>query len=165
MSWYPLKRWSTAESFTYFEKSNYAIQMSHWCHTMVDNTEFWISCKGPAFLRDFSHLQLQQNSAPSVTWWRQCYIRIEVLCQKAVSYVGYNVLFFKICRSRRVQPEQLAFPSLPLRPPPLRPKNSLASEAKGVNPTWCHPRRPAIKCSLTKRTTADMILKMSRDCE
>ena len=55
---------------------------------MVDDAKFWISCKRPAFLSSFSRLQLIQNSAPSVTWWRQYDIRIEVLSQKAVSYVG-----------------------------------------------------------------------------
>ena len=50
---------------------------SDWRHRMVDGAEFWISCKQPAFLSRFSHLQVIQNSAPSTTAWRQCDIRIE----------------------------------------------------------------------------------------
>ena len=45
-------------------KLKYAtIRMSHWRHTMVDGAEFWISCKRPAFLSVFSHLQMIQNLA------------------------------------------------------------------------------------------------------
>ena len=50
--------------------------MSHWGHRVTEGAEFRISCKRPAFLSNFSRLQLIQNSAPSVTRWRQCDIRI-----------------------------------------------------------------------------------------
>ena len=43
---------------------------------MVDGPEFWISCKRPAFLGSFNHLQVIQNLAPSTIMWRQCDIRI-----------------------------------------------------------------------------------------
>ena len=52
------------------------IRMSHWCRRVTEGAEIWISCKRPAFLSNFSRLQLIQNSAPSVTRWRQCDIRI-----------------------------------------------------------------------------------------
>ena len=38
-----------------------SIQMQHWRRPATDGTEFWISCKQPAFLISFSHLQLIQN--------------------------------------------------------------------------------------------------------
>ena len=47
------------------------IWMSHWRHWVTEGAEYWISCKPPAFLSNFSSLQLIQNSAPSVTRWRQ----------------------------------------------------------------------------------------------
>ena len=50
--------------------------MSYWRHKMVDGTEFWISCKRPAFLSSFSRFQVIQNSAPSTIVWRQCDIWI-----------------------------------------------------------------------------------------
>ena len=53
-----------------------AIRMSHWCHKMVDGTEFWITCKRPAFLSSFSRLLVIQNLAPSTMVWHQCDIRI-----------------------------------------------------------------------------------------
>ena len=40
------------------------------------NRGCWISCKRPAFLSNFSHLQLIQNSAPSVARQRQCDIQM-----------------------------------------------------------------------------------------
>ena len=51
--------------------------MSHWRHTMVDGAKFWISCKRPTFLSNFSHLQLIENSVPSVARWHQCDIWIK----------------------------------------------------------------------------------------
>ena len=39
--------------------------MSHWCHTMVDGANCWISYQGLAFLSILSRWQLIQNLAPS----------------------------------------------------------------------------------------------------
>ena len=61
--------------------------MSHWCLTMVDCNEFWISCKGPAFLSSSSHLQMIQNLAPPNIVRHQCDIQIVddyLFCQKTV---------------------------------------------------------------------------------
>ena len=55
---------------------NISIQMSHWRHQVTEGAEFWISCKRPASLSKFSHLQLIQNLAPSVTWRHQSDLRI-----------------------------------------------------------------------------------------
>ena len=49
----------------------HTILMSHWRSRATKGAEFWISCKRPAFLSNFSHLQLIQNSAPSVARWPQ----------------------------------------------------------------------------------------------
>ena len=51
--------------------------MSHWRRWATEGAEFWISCKRPAFLSNFSRLQLIQNSAPFIARGRQCDIRIE----------------------------------------------------------------------------------------
>ena len=48
------------------------IQMSHWRHTMVDGTKFWINCKRLKLLRKAGHLQLIQNSAPYTIVRCQC---------------------------------------------------------------------------------------------
>ena len=37
------------------------IRMQHWRRPATDGAEFWISCKEPAFLSRFSHLQVIQN--------------------------------------------------------------------------------------------------------
>ena len=50
--------------------------MSHWRRRATEGAEFWISCKRPAFLSNFSHLQLIQNSPFSVARRRQCDIWI-----------------------------------------------------------------------------------------
>ena len=50
--------------------------MSHWRHMTVDGAEFWISCKQPAFLSSFSHLQVIHNLVPSTIVWHQCDIWI-----------------------------------------------------------------------------------------
>ena len=47
------------------------IQMSHWCHTMLDGTKFWISCKQPARRSSSSHLQMIPNLVPSTIVWYQ----------------------------------------------------------------------------------------------
>ena len=52
------------------------IQMSHWCHTMVDGTKLWITCKWLKLQRKAGHLQLIRNTVPSTIVWRQCDIRI-----------------------------------------------------------------------------------------
>ena len=52
------------------------IPISHWLHMMVDGTEFWNICKLPAFLSNFSRLQVIQNSAPSTIVWCQCDIQL-----------------------------------------------------------------------------------------
>ena len=57
------------------------IWMSHWCGRAAEGAKFWIRSKRPAFLSNFSRLQLIQNSAPSVARWRQCDIQIIVLWQ------------------------------------------------------------------------------------
>ena len=41
------------------------IRMSHWRHTMVDGSKFWISYQRPRLLRKASRWQLIQNLAPS----------------------------------------------------------------------------------------------------
>ena len=53
-----------------------AIRMSHWRRQATEGTEFWISCKRPAFLSNFSHLRIIRNSAPSVVRRLQCDIWI-----------------------------------------------------------------------------------------
>ena len=58
------------EHFSYFHSScqlglTVIIWMSHWRHTMVDGTRFWISCQWLAFLIILSRWQLIQNLAPS----------------------------------------------------------------------------------------------------
>ena len=57
--------------------NNISIRMSHWRHTMVNGTEFWITCKRLKLLRKAGRLQLIQNSAPSTIVWRQCDIRMD----------------------------------------------------------------------------------------
>ena len=52
------------------------IPISHWRHWITECAEFWIHYKRPAFLSNFSCLQLIQNPAPFVTRWRQCDIWI-----------------------------------------------------------------------------------------
>ena len=47
-----------------------AIQMSYWCHRMVDGTKFWISYQRLSFLSNFSCWQLIQNLVPSTIIWR-----------------------------------------------------------------------------------------------
>ena len=53
------------------------IQMSDLHRQATEGAEFWISCKGPAFLSNFSRLQPIQNWAPSVASRCQCDIRIQ----------------------------------------------------------------------------------------
>ena len=65
---------SQAQIHLLIKNKNY-IQMSHWHHWATESIEFWISCKQPAFLSNFSRLQLIQNLAPTVAWRRQCDIR------------------------------------------------------------------------------------------
>ena len=62
----------------YLDQPNdlWGIRMTHWCHTMVDGDEFWISCQWLTFLSILSHWQPIQNSAPSTMVWRQCDIQI-----------------------------------------------------------------------------------------
>ena len=55
---------------------NSFIRISHWRRQATEGLKFWISCKQPAFLSNFSHLQLIQNLAPSVARRCQCDIRI-----------------------------------------------------------------------------------------
>ena len=50
--------------------------MSHWRCWATEGAEFWVSCNWPAFLSNFSCLQLIQKSAPSNARGRQCDIRI-----------------------------------------------------------------------------------------
>ena len=57
-------------------KNKNSIRMSHWRCQVTEGAEFWISCKQPAFLSNSSHLQLIQNSVPSVARRRQCAIQI-----------------------------------------------------------------------------------------
>ena len=57
----------------------FLIWMSHCRHQATEGTEFWISCKLPAFLSNFSPLQLIQNSVPSFTRQRQCDIQISLI--------------------------------------------------------------------------------------
>ena len=60
--------------------------MSHWCHTMVDGAEYWISCKRPAFLSSFSRLQVIRNSAQSAIVWHQCDIWMLSLVERLLEY-------------------------------------------------------------------------------
>ena len=53
-----------------------SIPMSHWRHTMVDGTKFWISYQWLAFLSVFCRWHLIQNSAPSTIMCCQCDIWI-----------------------------------------------------------------------------------------
>ena len=50
--------------------------MLHYHHPMVDGAKFWIIWKRLKLLRKAGHLQLIQNSAPSIIMWRQCDIWI-----------------------------------------------------------------------------------------
>ena len=52
--------------------------MSHWRHTMVDGTKFWISYQQLPFLSSFGRWQLIQNLAPSTIVWHQCDIRMDM---------------------------------------------------------------------------------------
>ena len=45
--------------------------MSHWHHTMVDGSRFWIGCQWLALPRSFSQWQLIKNLAPSTIMWYQ----------------------------------------------------------------------------------------------
>ena len=68
----------TTFSFTFQLLSNAKfnlIQVSHWHRRATEGAEFWISCKGPAFLSNFTRLQLIQNSVPSVARQLQCSVR------------------------------------------------------------------------------------------
>ena len=56
--------------------------MSHCHRPATEGAEFWISCKRLKLLRKAGRLQLIQNSAPSVTWWRQCDILIQLYSVK-----------------------------------------------------------------------------------
>ena len=63
----------------YFEfgpQTKSLIWMSHWRHPATEGAEFCISVKWLKLLRKASHLQLIQNSVPSVARRRQCDIRI-----------------------------------------------------------------------------------------
>ena len=60
--------------------------MSHWHQQMADGAEHLISCHWLAFLSDFSHLQLIQNSAPSTICWCQCDIRIWDVLESILNY-------------------------------------------------------------------------------
>ena len=65
--------------------------MSHWRRRAKEGAEFWISCKLPAFLSNFSRLQLIQNSPPSVARRRQCDIRMHTSeCLANHIYHGSN---------------------------------------------------------------------------
>ena len=69
--------------------------MSHWRHTMVDGTKFWISYQWLAYLSSFSHWQVIQNSTPSTIVWRQCDIWIEgnfAFLYKCNSYSLENIV-------------------------------------------------------------------------
>ena len=46
--------------------------MQHWRRPATDGTEFWISCKRPAFLISFSRLQVIQNKRPLC--WAAAYV-------------------------------------------------------------------------------------------
>ena len=65
--------------------------MSHWRHTMVDGTKFWISYQWLAFLSIFSRWQLIQNLAPSTIVWHQCDIWMsQRLVFEPVAYAIYT---------------------------------------------------------------------------
>ena len=71
-------------------KSNHqSIGMSHWLHTMVDGTKFYISCKWLRSLRKGSHWKLIQNSAPFTIVWCQCDIWIDKMY---ITYLLYYTL-------------------------------------------------------------------------
>ena len=53
--------WTRSLLKLYFSCS-FCIRMSHWCHTLVDGVEFWISCRWLAFLNSFSCSQVIQNT-------------------------------------------------------------------------------------------------------
>ena len=55
------------------------IWMSHWHRRATKGAEFWISCKWLKLLWKAGHLELIQNSAPSVAQWRQCDIRMIII--------------------------------------------------------------------------------------
>ena len=59
----------------------YLIGMSHWCHTMVDGADFWISYQGLILLRKASHWQWIRYLV-----WRLCDIWIN---EKNPSYISF----------------------------------------------------------------------------
>ena len=48
---------------------------------------FWITCKRLKLLRKTSHLQVIQNSPPSVVRRRQCDIRIDIFCKMSCEII------------------------------------------------------------------------------
>ena len=89
LSWELLDIWAASSTI---------IWMSHWRHTMLDGTEFWISCYWLASRSKCSHRQLIQNSAPSTIVWCQCDIQIDVWlvwgmleCQITCKKILFNV--------------------------------------------------------------------------
>ena len=76
-------------------------QMTHWRCRATEDTEFWITCKPPAFLSNFSWLQLIQNSAHSLAWRSQCDIWIVVIL--SVSQLVTTVIFFSAWDKSRVK--------------------------------------------------------------
>ena len=70
----------------FFEKT---IWMQHWRHPATNGTEFWISCKRPAFLNSFSPLQVIQNERP------RCLAAAYVTARY---YLCYLVLVFRLSK-------------------------------------------------------------------
>ena len=68
----------TKPNFIFTQHAVISIQLSHMPPSNTRGTYlFWITCiSGLKLLRKTSHLQVIQNSAPSIVRWRQCDIRI-----------------------------------------------------------------------------------------
>ena len=66
---------------------------SYWCHRVTEGAKFWISCKGPAFLSNFSRLQLIQNSAPFFIRRGQCDIWMEIFRLPSLNILGKDRFF------------------------------------------------------------------------
>ena len=76
-------------NFQYTQSVN---RMSHWRHWVTEGTKFWISCKWPAFLSNFSCLQIVQHSVPSVT--RRCQCDIQILLIKKMTGLARKNTFW-----------------------------------------------------------------------
>ena len=103
------------QHFSYLGCPLTPIWMSHWRCRATEGAEFWISCKRPAFLSNFSALQLIQNSAPFVARQRQRDILINSLNGEA-EILNLQCFFNLHSHVWAVSCENRHFPSAELKP-------------------------------------------------